>query len=203
MKQHAKTEEIWSQMHQRLLSYIRGRVDKLHDAEDLLQDVFVRIHANLGDVRDTENITAWVYQVTRNVITDYYRQRADSGGTLTRLAQQIDERVASDPAREAQAGIFRRASDEFAECLEPMLGEVPEPYRQAVTLTELQGVTQKDAAEKLGVSVSGMKSRVQRGRGKLKDVILDCCEVELDRRGGLADYRRRSPHACDGCGEER
>ena len=203
MKQHAQTEEIWSQMHQRLLSYIRGRVDKLHDAEDLLQDVFVRIHANLGDVRDTENITAWVYQVTRNVITDYYRQRAASGGTLTRLAQQIDERVASDPAREAQAGIFRRASDEFAECLEPMLGEVPEPYRQAVTLTELQGVTQKDAAEKLEVSVSGMKSRVQRGRGKLKDVILDCCEVELDRRGGLVDYRRRSPHACDGCGEER
>ena len=203
MKQHAQTEEIWSQMHQRLLSYIRGRVDKLHDAEDLLQDVFVRIHANLGEVRDTENITAWVYQVTRNVITDYYRQRAASGGTLTQLAQQFDERVALDPAREAQAGIFRRASDEFAECLEPMLGEVPEPYRQAVTLTELQGVTQKDAAEKLGVSVSGMKSRVQRGRGKLKDVILDCCEVELDRRGGLVDYRRRNPHACDGCGEER
>ena len=203
MEHHAQTKEIWSQMHQRLLSYIRGRVDKLHDAEDLLQDVFVRIHANLDDVKDTENVTAWIYQITRNVITDYYRQRAASAGALVRLAEQTDEHLPSAPDREAEPGVVRRASDEFASCLEPMLGEVPEPYRQAVTLTELEGVTQKDAAEKLGLSISGMKSRVQRGRGKLKDVILDCCEVELDRRGGLVDYRRRSPHACDGCGEER
>jgi RNA polymerase sigma-70 factor (ECF subfamily) len=199
MEHHAQTKEIWSQMHQRLLSYIRGRVDKLHDAEDILQDVFVRIHANLGDVRDTENVTAWIYQITRNVITDYYRQRAASAGVLARLAEQTDEHLPSAPDREAEPDVVRRASDEFARCLEPMLGEVPEPYRQAVTLTELKGVTQKDAAEKLGLSISGMKSRVQRGRGKLKDVILECCEVELDRRGGLVDYRRRSPQACDGC----
>ncbi len=199
MEHHARTKEIWIQMHQRLLSYIRGRVSTPDDAEDILQDVFVRIHTKLGEVRDTENVTAWVYQITRNAITDYYRQRAALGGTLTRSAEQIDECVASVPAREAQAGILRRASDEFAQCMEPMLGEVPEPYREAVTLTEVEGMTQKDAAEKLGVSVSGMKSRVQRGRGKLKDVILDCCEVELDRRGGLVDYRRRSPQACDDC----
>ena len=199
MEQHAQTTEIWSQMSQRLLSYIRGRVDKLHDAEDILQDVFVRIHAKLDDVKDTANVTAWVYQITRNVITDYYRQRAASAGALVRLAEQTDEHLPSAPDREAEPGVVRRASDEFASCLEPMLGEVPEPYRQAVTLTELEGVTQKDAAEKLGLSISGMKSRVQRGRGKLKDVILDCCEVELDRRGGLVDYRRRSGDACGGC----
>ena len=66
-------------------------------------------------------------------------------------------------------------------------------------LTELEGVTQKDAAAKLGLSISGMKSRVQRGRGKLKDVVLDCCEVELDRRGGLVDYRRRNGDVLGGC----
>ncbi len=199
MEHQTETTEIWSQMHQRLLSYIRGRVATPHDADDILQDVFVRIHANLGDVRDTENVTAWVYGITRNVITDYYRQRAASAGALTQLAEQIDQRVPSSPEGEAEAGVFRRASDEFAQCLEPMLGEVPEPYRQAVTLTEIGGMTQKNAAEKLGVSLSGMKSRVQRGRGKLKDVILDCCEVEFDRRGGLVDYQRRSRDACGGC----
>jgi RNA polymerase sigma-70 factor (ECF subfamily) len=202
MEHHAQTKEIWSQMHQRLLSYIRGRVDKLHDAEDILQDVFVRIHANLEDVKDTENVTAWIYQITRNVITDYYRQRAASAGALARLAEQTDEHLPFAPDRKTEPDAVRRASDEFAQCLEPMLGEVPEPYRQAVTLTELRGMTQKDAAEKLGLSISGMKSRVQRGRGKLKGVILDCCEVELDRRGGLVDYRRRNPNACDGCDEE-
>lgn len=202
MECHAETTEIWSQMHQRLLSYIGGRVATPHDAEDILQDVFVRIHTNLGDVRDTENVTAWVYQITRNVITDYYRQRAASAGALTGLAEQVDERVPSVPGREAAADIVRRASDEFTQCLEPMLGEVPEPYRQAVTLAEIDGMTQKDAAEKLGLSISGMKSRVQRGRGKLKDIILDCCEVEFDRRGGLVDYRRRGSHPCDRCDAE-
>jgi RNA polymerase sigma-70 factor (ECF subfamily) len=136
------------------------------------------------------------------VITDYYRQRAASAWALTRLAEQTDEQLLSAPGREAESDAVRRASDEFARCVEPMLAEVSEPYRQAVTLTELQGMTQKDAAEKLGLSVSGMKSRVQRGRGKLKDVLLDCCEVELDRRGGLVDYRRRNPNACD-CGDEK
>jgi RNA polymerase sigma factor (sigma-70 family) len=102
MERHAATREIWSQMHQRLLSYIRSRVDKLHDTEDILQEVFVRILAHLGDVKDSDNVTAWIYQITRNVITDYYRQRADSAGALARLAEQIDQRVPAAPGREAQ-----------------------------------------------------------------------------------------------------
>lgn len=203
MVPNARTRDIWIHMHQRLLSYIRRRVARPHDAEDILQDVFVRIHANLASVRDTENVTAWVYQITRNVITDYYRERAASTGALAGLAEQVGEHFSLVPEREAQANVLRRATDEFAQCLEPMLDEVPEPYRQAVTLTEINGMTQRDAADKVGVSLSGMKSRVQRGRGKLKEVILDCCEVELDRRGGLVDYRRRTPNACDGCNEER
>ena len=72
------------------------------------------------------------------------------------------------------------------------MGELPEHYRQALELTELEGVTQKEAAGRLGLSVSGMKARVQRGRSKLKDVIDDCCSIEFDRRGGLVDYHRRN-----------
>jgi len=200
--QRARTREIWIQMHERLFSYIRRRVAGPHDAEDLLQDVFVRIHTNLDDVRNTENVSGWIYQITRNAITDYYRHRAASAGALAGLAEGADEPGSTFPEREAQANILRQAGDEFAECLQPMLEEVPEPYRQAVALTEIEGMTQKQAAEQLGLSLSGMKSRVQRGRGKLKDVILDCCEVELDGRGGLVDYRRRTPNACeDGCQE--
>ena len=201
--QRARTREIWIQMHERLFSYIRRRVAGPHDAEDLLQDVFVRIHTNLDDVRNTENVSGWIYQITRNAITDYYRHRAASAGALAGRAEGADEPGSTFPEREAQANILREAGDEFAECLQPMLEEVPEPYRQAVALTEIEGMTQKQAAEQLGLSLSGMKSRVQRGRGKLKDVILDCCEVELDRRGGLVDYRRRNPETCNGCDRER
>ena len=191
------TEDIWSEMHERLLSFIRRRVASIHDAEDILQDVFVRIHAGLDGLRDTQRITAWIYQIARNAIVDYHRGRAASGRRIASLAEDIDETMA--PSHDDGSDIVRDASDEFARCMEPLLGELPEKYQQAVVLTELNGATQKEAAEQLGLSLSGMKARVQRGRSKLKDVVLDCCEVEFDRRGGLIDYERRRGSACGRC----
>ena len=203
MEHSTETTEIWSQMQERLLSYVRRQMPTIHDAEDIVQEVFVRIHANLDGVKDTQSVTAWVYQITRNVVADFYRQRATSAEAMARLAQQTEQPAPSAPGEEAEGDIVRRAYEDFSRCLEPMLGELPDQYRQAVILTELEGMTQKDAAERLGLSVSGMKSRVQRGRGKLKDVVLACCEVELDRRGGLVDYHDRRADAsggCDDCG---
>ncbi len=186
------TEQIWSEMHDRLLAFVRGRVGSLEDAEDILQDVFVRIHAGLDRLADSDSVTAWTYRITRNAIVDYRRARAKAANVVAAEAENIAEADSGD-------GAERDAVEEFSHCVEPMLGELPEHYRQAVTLTELGGMTQADAAAKLGLSVSGMKARVQRGRGKLKEVLLDCCSVEFDRRGGLVDYQRRTP---DGCGDD-
>jgi len=191
MSPGANTERVWQQMHERLLSYIQRRVGTVHNAEDILQDVFVRIHANLARLRQSQSVTAWVYQIARNAIIDYHRKRAAATRAVATLAERIDDGEADD--------IVLQAQDEFAACLDPLLDELPDHYRQAVRMTELDGVTQKEAAARLGLSVSGMKARVQRGRGKLKDVIEDCCCVELDRRGGLVDYDRRDGAACDEC----
>jgi RNA polymerase sigma-70 factor (ECF subfamily) len=83
---------------------------------------------------------------------------------------------------------------ELAGCLAPMVESLPPIYREALRLTEFEGVTQTQAAAQLGISVSAMKTRVQRARGQLKDLLLDCCHVELDRRGGVTACRsnRRS-----------
>ena len=182
-------------MHDRLLAYIRNRVDSTDDAEDILQDVFTRVHENLDTVKDDQSITAWMFRIARNAITDYYRGRATAARAMIRLtesapeaSEDVDE---SDPAAKAGA--------DFTRCLRPLLNELPTEFRQALELTDLGSVTQKDAAEQLGLSVSGMKARVQRGRGKLKEAILDCCAVEFDRRGGLVDYQRRDGGACQDC----
>ena len=195
MEHSAATERVWQEMHERLLSYIRRRV-AVHDAEDILQDVFVRIHSNLARLKDTECITAWVYQIARNAITDYRRKQAAGDRALAKLAEKLDE---ADGAADEGDDTVRQARDDFARCMEPLMSELPEHYRQAVTLTELKGMKQTEAARKLGLSVSGMKARVQRGRGKLKQAILDCCAVQLDRRGGLVDYHRRDGSTCEGC----
>jgi RNA polymerase sigma-70 factor (ECF subfamily) len=78
-----------------------------------------------------------------------------------------------------------------------MIDRLPDPYRQALTLTELEGRTQRELADALGLSLSGAKSRVQRGREQLKELILACCHVEVDRRGGVVDYEPR--RECSGC----
>jgi len=183
-----QTEQLWSEMHDRLLAYIRSRVHSTDDAEDILQDVFTRIHKNRDTLKDDQSLTAWMFQIARNAITDYHRGRATAARAMIRVAEDAPEanediNVRSDPNVEAGA--------DFARCLQPLLGELPFKYRQALELTDLGGVTQEEAAEKLGLSVSGMKSRVQRGRDKLKDVLLDCCSVEFDRRGGVVDYHHR------------
>ena len=114
MQHHAQTQEIWSQMHQRLLSYIRGRVATPHDAEDILQDVFVRIHANLKRLRGPESVTGWIYRITRNAITDYHRKRAAGDRAIAQLAEDADE--ADEPTPDVTA----TATAEFTRCLEPL-----------------------------------------------------------------------------------
>ena len=82
----------------------------------------------------------------------------------------------------------RTAERELARCLLPLMNRLPPAYRRAVTLAELEGLTQREVASSLGLSLSGAKSRVQRGRQMLAESLQDCCRVEFDRRGGIADY---------------
>ena len=195
MARNETTDRLWRQMHERLLAYITRRVDTPHDAEDILQDVFVRIHTHLQDLTDGNGVTAWVFRIARNAITDYYRRRASAARAMEGLAMDAVELEQTADEGDIEA----KAQAEFAHCVEPLMSELPDRYRQALVLTELEGMSQADAAERLGLSVSGMKSRVQRGRSKFKDVLLDCCSVELDRRGGLVDYERREGGGHSGC----
>jgi hypothetical protein len=93
-------------------------------------------------------------------------------------------------------GADRAAEAELAPCLTAMIGRLAEPYRTAITLTSLRGLTQAEAARAAGVSISGMKSRVQRGREQLRRTLLRCCAIAVDVRGGVSDFHKRGPGAC-------
>jgi RNA polymerase sigma-70 factor (ECF subfamily) len=80
-----------------------------------------------------------------------------------------------------------------------MIYSLPEPYRDAVVLTELEGLTQRELANRLGISLSGAKSRVQRGRAQLKQMLDECCTFEFDRRGKVIDCTPRAKTGCDEC----
>jgi RNA polymerase sigma-70 factor, ECF subfamily len=93
-----------------------------------------------------------------------------------------------------------RALAELACCLDPMLRQLSPEYRHALVKADLESVPQAALAAAAGVSLSGMKSRVQRARRQLKAVLEACCRVDLDRRGGIMGYETRTARRCDSCG---
>jgi RNA polymerase sigma-70 factor (ECF subfamily) len=189
------TKVVWTQMRDRLLAFVRPRVATVQDAEDIVQDVFLRMHAKLDQLQDAERLTPWLYSIARNAIVDYHRKRATKAGTFAKLvdANAADQDNAADIGpTDASAGL--------AQCTAELMDRLPERQRQALALTELQGLTQQQAAEQLGLSVPGVKARVQRGRRQLKQLLLDCCKVDLDRRQGVVDYEpREDGDGCDQC----
>lgn len=192
------TEQIWGEFGERLHAFIAQRVGSTADAEDILQDVFLRIHQHAGSVQRRERLTSWLFQVTRNAIIDYYRSP---------IRREQPEAIAGPDSldRTTPAGLppeiahdAAEARAELASCLQPMLGRLPRHYREAVSLVDLSGLTHAEAATRLGLSVSGTKSRVQRGRRALHATLVQCCPVHLDTGRRVIDFQRPAS-GCSGC----
>ena len=135
----------------------------------------------MGSLKDTERIHAWVYRIARNTIADFYRKQRYEKGTI-----ELCEDILSETDYESTA------NDEIAQCIRAMINYLPESYKQAILLTEFQHLTQRELGERMGLSVSGAKSRVQRARAKLKEMLMGCCHLEFDRLGNVIDYKHRS-----------
>jgi RNA polymerase sigma-70 factor (ECF subfamily) len=164
----------WRVLEAKLRPFIARRVGAQADVDDVLQDVFLRMQRGLSGLRDEERFGPWVYRVARNAVVDHQRRAVKH-----RLPD--DEVVPVEIAdEEDDDGVVER---ELAGYLAPFVATLPSPYREAITLTELEGLTQKQAAQMLGISLSGMKSRVQRGRQRLRKALEDCCHIALDVRG--------------------
>jgi RNA polymerase sigma-70 factor (ECF subfamily) len=174
------TEHAWYALHEPLRAFLRKRVRNEEAVEDLLQDVFLRIHTHADALRAEDKLESWIYQIARNRITDYYRRQKP----VLSLDEADQETLLEDmPEEDVQA--------ELAPSVAAMVNVLPEPYREALYLTEYQGLSQRDLATRLGLSFSGAKSRVQRARAKLKQLLLDCCHFEFDRLGRVIDYQPR------------
>jgi RNA polymerase sigma-70 factor (ECF subfamily) len=189
----AETEALWRAFSKPLRAFVLRRVHEAQDADDILQEVFVRIHRSLGSLRQMDSLPAWLFQITRNAVADHYRSRRERGQPLD---ADFYAPAAANQDRDEQTGL-----SELSACLAPMIAALPEKYRDALVMTALNGLSQQEAANRLGVSLSGAKSRIQRGRRQIKDMLQACCRVELDRLGGVVDFAPRSNGGCRYCGD--
>lgn len=173
-------DEALDAVRERLYTFIERRVESPDVADDLTQDVLLRLLMNSeGRI---ENPTAWVYRVARNVIIDHYRTRG------SRPPFDSDDPNAWGPAEDPFADDPHEAQRELAGCLRSLVDQLAEPYRSAVTAVDLDGQTQTDLAQAVGLSASGMKSRVQRGRRQLRRLLTECCRVHTSPSGGITGY---------------
>ena len=168
------TEEIWKRFCCELEQFIKQRVNDKTVADDLLQEIFIKIHLNKDSLKESNKLTAWVYQITRNVIIDYYRKRKPEYAEVDFPDLAISE-------NQEQIRIS------FNQCILPFVEKLEPRYKDALLQTSLGNLSQKEYAEKLQISYSGAKSRVQRARKMVKELFLDCCPVIHDKYGNIID----------------
>ncbi len=169
------TEKVWREFRSRLHHFILARVRDEHLAEDLLQETFLRIHNGVDSLEKMDRLQYWTFRIARNTIADHYRKRQP----------KVDE---IDLATLPEARDEDNFNQLVAGWLERMIGQLPEKYGAALRMAEIEGATQQEVAERLSLSLSGAKSRIQRGRRMLKEILLACCHIELDSEGNVIDY---------------
>jgi RNA polymerase sigma-70 factor (ECF subfamily) len=165
----------WTDLRTQLRPFVGRRVHAPADIDDVLQDIFLRMQKGIVALRDDERFAPWVLGVARSAIVDHHR-RAQRHGPSEQSSEEEADTSWDDSADNC-------VEQELATHVAPFVAALPSPYREALVLTELEGLTQKAAAGMLGVSLSTMKSRVQRGRVRLRELFEQCCEIALDARG--------------------
>lgn len=173
-------EEIWTIYSPRLKTYIRKHIPDKYEADDILQEVGIRIQKNSSRIKDIANVEAWLYRIANNLIMDYFREAKKYS-----LIVNIDEiSVQAIPEQD-------NYNQETAECLLKLVDYLPTTYKEAIIESDYKGKKQSLLGLKWGLSNSGSKSRIQRARKKLKTELLRCCEVKSDNAGNIIDFHNK------------
>jgi RNA polymerase sigma-70 factor (ECF subfamily) len=175
--------ELWREFSQPVRAFLRARARNDADADDLLQEVFYRIHSRLSGLRQPEKLQGWVYTIARNAVIDYYRVR------------RTDAPLPRDSATESPTD---QAAVDLTPTLRRFIAQLPAPYREPLVLYELKGAPLDQVAKEMGLTLTATKSRVRRARAMLRKMLDQCCRFEFDRRGRVIEA---TPRNLDNCGE--
>ncbi len=178
-------EQIWQDYSGALRGFLRKRVASEADVDDLLQDILIKTHAHLSDVRDPAALRAWLFQVARNATIDFYRVRGKAQGI------QADDLWYG---AEEEASVL----SELEGCVTPFLAALTDEDAALLRAVDLDGRPQKDVAAEMGLAYSTLKSRVTAARAKLADQYRACCAMELGAKGEILEVTPRKKR-CGGC----
>ena len=184
--QNAITAQIWRELSNRLRQFVAARINSSADVDDILQTVFLRIHSSIEKLRESDRLESWVFQITRNAVTDHFRnQRLSNSDDVDSLADH--SRVNKD----------ENMNEELAGCLASFIEKLPTDHRRALSLYEFDRISQQEIAEIEGISLSAAKSRIQRARKSLECMLKACCEFQFDHYGNVVEYHSAETKCCN------
>ena len=181
LRANATADVLWREFYAPLRKFLRARTYTEADAEDLLQEVFVRIHKRLPNLREPAKLQGWVYRIARNAVIDHYRTRRKH------LPLDFELEVEDPEGRDVV---------DLSAALRKFVAALPKAYREPLIRHEFQGESLQDVATSFGLSLTATKSRVRRARLMLRQMLDQCCRFEFDQRGRVIEAIPRAPCDC-------
>ena len=189
------TETIWNMFCCKLKPFIFKWVSDPYIADEIVQEVFIKIHEKIDSLKDNTKVHSWVLQITKNTIFDYFRNQKMKFDSLDKI--EAEENFIIDSIKVENERDFQ---EEVSSGLRSMIESLPEKYYQALVLVEYEGLSQIDLAKKLNISPSGAKSRVQRARKMVQNILMNCCHYEFDKYGTVIGVK---PKECCCCNDQQ
>lgn len=170
-------QRIWTEYSDELFRFIVSKSKDPELSKEIVQDTLIKAYETRHTLKDITKLKSWLFTIARHKLIDKYRDKF--------IFEVFDEQQHDHEAAE-----YQEADTQISECLASLANKLPDLYKDAVVMSDLEGNKQKVVAEKLGLSLSGTKSRVQRGRQLLKDNLFACCPLTFNSTG--------QPVSCEG-----
>ncbi len=165
---------VWNDMNDRLTNFVNGKVNDSELTKDIVQDVFLKVFSKSDTLKHKDKLVSWIYQITRNEIINHFRNVNFYNPSIEIEEEEINK---------------IKLTSELAECVRPVIDSLPQKYKEALILSDIENIPQKEIAERLNISYSGLKSRVQRAREMLKSTCEQRCDISTDVYGDILDYK--------------
>ncbi|MGO1119866.1 RNA polymerase sigma factor SigZ [Rhodovibrionaceae bacterium A322] len=190
------SRQIWNDYQASLKAFLHARLSNPADVEDLLQDILIKSHQNLGTLAKEGSLKSWLFQIANRTLIDHYRQQ---GKARDLQPEDLWYGDGSESQTPPGPGGEDSVQQDLARCLLPFIRQLPPAQAEALRAVELEGKSQKAYAAEQGISYSTLKSRIQAGRKVLRGQYESCCRFSISARGDLLDYQQKQASGCKSC----
>jgi len=162
-----ETQKIWKQFNEELYFFILKKVKNKTTTNDIFQNAFLKIHKNRHQLKDEEKVKAWVFQIARNEIANFFKQESIYVATAIEAKQTVGDTY------------------QHICCFDKFINDLPVLYKEPIELVYLKGKKQNEVSEILDISLANVKVRIKRAKDILKKNFNECCKYEIDKNGNL------------------